>query len=181
MSDALAALNIGRALKIPEDKILAALSGYEGIWRRMEYRGELPETEISLFDDYAHHPSEIKATLSAFKKAYPERKLICVFQPHQAKRLTALFKEFLTAFVSADSLLLLPIYRVAGRDEEKTKYTSERLALELRKKYSRREIIYLTGEEGLEEALLSASGGKPSVAVMMGAGNISDYTDELLS
>lgn len=181
LSNALAASGLGRALGIGEKEILSALSGYEGIWRRMEYRGKLPGADTLLFDDYGHHPSEIKATLAAFKEKYPDKKLICIFQPHQAKRLEVLFKEFLTAFGEADSLLLLPIYKVPGRDEIKNAYTAERLVLELKKKYPRREISYLPNAKKLREALLTASEGAPAVAVLMGAGNIVDETDRLLS
>jgi UDP-N-acetylmuramate--alanine ligase len=179
ISNALAAFNVGRVLGISKKNIISALSGYEGIWRRMELRGNLAGADTLLFDDYGHHPAEIKATLAALREKYPDKKLICVFQPHQAKRLEILFKDFILAFKNADALILLPSYKVAGRDE-KCKYSSELLEAELKKKYPKREISYLPNEVGLKAALLAASRG-PSVAVLMGAGNISDYTDGLLS
>ncbi len=180
LSNALAAFNIGRTLGISEDGILKALTGYEGIWRRMEYRGKLPGTETLLFDDYGHHPTEIKATLAAFKEKYPKRKLLCVFQPHQTKRLEALFKEFTSAFKDADAVIIFPTYRVAGRDEAQEKYTGERLAGELKKGNPEKEIRYLPDEKGLREAIIAFLDGQQSVAVLMGAGNIVDMTDRLL-
>lgn len=181
LSNALAAFNLGRILGIGEDGILRALSGYEGIWRRMEYRGKLPGADMLLFDDYGHHPTEIKATLAAFKEKYPKRKLLCVFQPHQAKRLEALFKDFLTAFKDADGLILFPIYQVAGRDDAQKKHTGAYLAERLKKIDPEKEIRYLPDEKGLREALLEIFRGEPSIAVMMGAGDIVDMTDQLLS
>jgi len=181
ISNALAAFGLGLALGIPEDGMLSALSKYEGIWRRMEYRGVLPGADNLLFDDYGHHPTEIKATLAAFKEKYPDKKLICVFQPHQAKRLEALFKDFLGAFKDADLLLLLPIYKVAGRDEAQNKYSSEYLAFALKKKYPKRKIVYLADVGGLKKELISVSEGEQSVTVLMGAGNIVDMTGRLLS
>lgn len=180
LSNALAAFTLGNALDINEEGILKALSGYEGIWRRMEYRGMLPGTENLIFDDYGHHPTEIKATLSAFKEKYPDKKLICIFQPHQAKRLEALFKDFLPAFNVVDALIILPIYKVAGRDSEEKKYTGKLLASELKKKNPRKEISYLAEEKDLKKIIISLSDA-PSVTILMGAGDIVDMTDRLLS
>jgi UDP-N-acetylmuramate--alanine ligase len=110
VSNATAVYQLGRLLKISEKDIFAALGSYGGAWRRMEYRGTAKIKGVKepalVYDDYAHHPTEIKATLAAFKKQFPERPLICVFQPHQGKRLELLFKEFATAFDSADAVIL---------------------------------------------------------------------------
>jgi UDP-N-acetylmuramate--alanine ligase len=182
LSNALAAFKVAKALRIPEAKILTALKAYEGIWRRMEYKGKLKNGTL-IFDDYGHHPSEIKATLAAFKEKYPKKKLICVFQPHQAKRLRTLFKDFLAAFENADSLILFPTYTVAGRDINEKVYTAKHLVSEIKKQNFGKEIYYLKTPVGLKKLVfkLSDSGANGSVVVLMGAGTISDYTDSLLS
>lgn len=92
LENALAVYVLARNLGIPENKIFSALKSYRGAWRRMEYRGHFLGTRV--YDDYAHHPTEIKATLQAFREKYPDSKIICVFQPHQAHRLKALFNDF---------------------------------------------------------------------------------------
>ncbi|TSA46249.1 hypothetical protein D4R51_00470, partial [bacterium] len=177
------AINLG----ISEKKILSALKSYRGAWRRMEYRGEIKvqKSKIKVYDDYAHHPTEIKATLEAFREKFPEEKLICVFQPHQAHRLKALFNDFAHAFKDADELILLPSYKVAGRDVQSKKYTSEALAKKIKG------AIYVKTPNNLQKTIkqilvkkLSVQGSKSqeqrAVLVMMGAGTVVEFTDELL-
>ncbi|MEK7212533.1 MAG: UDP-N-acetylmuramate--L-alanine ligase [Patescibacteria group bacterium] len=188
LSNALAAFTLGKLLGISENKILAGISSYHGAWRRMEYRGtyHLPHTTyyLPVYDDYAHHPTEIRATLKAFKEKYPTRKLICVFQPHHTERLKNLFKDFLTAFDDADTTLILPVYKVAGRENEKSAVTSEMLVKAIRHREPHKPIFYLANPKNLRNAittLLSAKSYKlKAVVVMMGAGDIANYTEFLI-
>ncbi len=126
-----------------------------------------------VYDDYAHHPTEIKATLEAFREKFPKSKIICVFQPHQAHRLKVLFKDFTNAFNDAGELILLPSYKVAGRDVQIRKYTSEALAKKIPG------AIYLGNPKNLGK-ILQKLVTKNSVIVMMGAGTVVEYTDALL-
>ena len=71
ISNALAVMALGKTLKIPEKKILGAIGSYRGAWRRMELKGTLKNTKIPVYDDYAHHPTEIRATLGAFREKFP--------------------------------------------------------------------------------------------------------------
>jgi UDP-N-acetylmuramate--alanine ligase len=183
ISNATAAYELGRILKIPEAKILSALGSYHGAWRRMEFRGnaKIGNHAVKVFDDYAHHPTEIKATLAAFRGQFPKDKIICVFQPHQAKRLTALFKEFRTAFTEADGAIFLPLYKVTGRDEEVT-HDSEALVRAIKQRASKKlqnSILFLDNPRKLN-AILAPLLSDDAVIIMMGAGNIVDYTDSLL-
>lgn len=180
VSNALAAYKLGKFLKISEQKILASLASYRGAWRRMEYRGKFRGALV--FDDYAHHPTEIKATLGALKEKYPNKKILCIFQPHQARRLAALFPEFLTAFDDADETLVLPSYEVAGRDVHMTKRDSRELVKTIQKKNPDKLIFYLEKPKNLKMAVLSLRYLLPrKVIVMMGAGNIFEHTKFLLS
>lgn len=103
----------------------AAVAEYKGSWRRLEQLGLpnlLAEGEMLkgiFYSDYAHHPNEIRATIKALKEKYPSKKLLVVFQPHQAERLTNLFDDFAHCFEGADELVLLPTYEVAGRELRK--------------------------------------------------------------
>lgn len=188
LSNAISAYTLARKLGLKEKIILGAIKKYRGAWRRMEFRGrfQIPDSkfQIRVYDDYAHHPTEIKATLAAFKEkiqsAGRRTRIICVFQPHQADRLRRLFKEFQTAFADADSLILIPAYKVAGRDKIDKRFTSETLAKKLPG------AIYLKNPKNLPQIIKRVLlkhyclNLKSTIIVMMGAGDIVKYTDLLL-
>jgi UDP-N-acetylmuramate--alanine ligase len=202
VSNALAVYTLAWELGINEKTILRAIGDYHGAWRRFEYRGTLnvkgqkSDVRCLVFDDYAHHPTEIKATLQAFREKYPEHKIICVFQPHQAERLRLLFKDFVKAFDEADYLILLPIYKVAGRDKSDSRFTSKTLATAISAALRRNSrgstrnlatVIYLDlpNLKNLKRAVRqiihnSKSIIHNSVLIMMGAGTIADLTPKLL-
>ena len=181
--NALVAYSVAKGLGISEKIILNSISKFNGVWRRMEYKGKLKvpsfKFEVILFDDYAHHPNEVKATLQGLKEKYPKNKLICIFQPHQAKRLKALFKDFAHAFSDADKTIIFPIYKVAGRENPiETKYDAKNLASHIKGS------IYLKDpKKSLNKAILEViKGYKSSVTVvMMGAGDIINYSQVLLT
>ncbi len=187
--NALAVYELARILGIPERKTLAALGSYHGAWRRMEYRGMFGGMHgAPVYDDYAHHPTEIKATLKAFKERYPGKKILCVFQPHQAKRLAALFREFITAFADADKTLLLPVYNVAGRDaagreaqNKKSLRNSAALARAIQKREPRKLFFYLADPRRVKDAVGTlAAPLAEHVIIMMGAGDIVQLTTLLI-
>ena len=185
VSNALAALALTRLLRVPEKTTLRAISEYRGAWRRMEYRGisRVSGVKCRIYDDYAHHPTEIKATLKAFREKFPNQPLVCVFQPHQAKRLSALFGEFKTAFNDADITLVLPVYEVAGRDRVSTGLDSEALARSMQKEQPKKLIFYLKNPKNLKKALRALFKSKQRnshILIMMGAGNIVDLTPSLV-
>ncbi len=95
----------------------------------MEMKGEVQG--VLVIDDYGHHPTEVKATLRALKEHYPDRRLICVFQPHQYSRTYELLEDFKTAFADADLLLIPNIYEARDTDEDKMKISAESLASEI--------------------------------------------------
>ncbi len=194
-SNALAAYALSRAFKINSKIILNMLGKYRGAWRRMEYRGKLKNSIINgqkliinsfVFDDYAHHPTEIKATLLGLRQKYPKSKIICVFQPHQAERLKLLFKEFSQSFYSADALILLSIYKVVGRDFFASKYSSQKLAEIIKKRKTSPPVTYLKDFKNLPKTIKIILNSKSCalnsvVIVMMGAGDIYKHTNFLLS
>jgi len=106
--NALAAVTVGLELDIPFATIAAALHSFSGVQRRLQIKGE--RRDITVVDDYGHHPTEIRATLSALRDAWPKRRLVVLFQPHRYSRTKALAEEFYTAFHEADILLLTEIY-----------------------------------------------------------------------
>lgn len=132
--NALAAMAVVNYLKIPEKITKQSLENYGGAGRRMEIKGE--RQGVLVVDDYGHHPTEIKNTIIALKEAYPEKRLVVAFWPHQYKRIESFFDDFVKVFVLADESLFLPIYFVPGRDEKRP-VSSEQLAEEIRKKGSK--------------------------------------------
>lgn len=187
IKNALLAYSIGRFLKIPHKTILKALGEYQGAWRRMEFRGNLrissliPNSKfpIPIYDDYAHHPTEIKATLAAFKEKWPKNALICVFQAHQVERLKRLFGGFIRAFKCANKVIILPTYEVAGRENSKKPDINNRLSKKLADAIG---AIYIRNpQKHLKKTLVRLAEHTLSpIIVMMGAGDIVKYTDLLL-
>jgi UDP-N-acetylmuramate--alanine ligase len=106
--NALAALSVAAMLGLPLQEAADALGKFSGTGRRFDVRGE--HRGIVLIDDYAHHPTEIRATLSAAKVRYPNRRIWAVWQPHTYSRTQALFFEFSRAFTDADQVLVTDIY-----------------------------------------------------------------------
>ena len=121
--NALATIAVGLELEISFPVIADALSSFAGVQRRMEHKGTAGG--ITVLDDYGHHPTEIRATLSAIKQAWPEKRLVVLFQPHRYSRTKGLFKEFLTCFHQAEILVLTDIY--AASEEPIEGVTSEQL------------------------------------------------------
>jgi UDP-N-acetylmuramate--alanine ligase len=118
--NALAALAVAHQLNLPVASAAQALSEFLGTSRRFELRAEV--SGITVIDDYAHHPTEIKVTLSAARDRFPGRKLWAVWQPHTYSRTETLFNEFLTAFGKADHVLVTEIY--ASREPINQEFSS---------------------------------------------------------
>lgn len=172
--NALAAVAVGLELEIDFATIAAALSGFNGVQRRLQNKGELHG--ITVIDDYGHHPTEIKATLSALKDAWPERRLLVLFQPHRYTRTQALFTEFCTAFHAADLLFLTEIYPASEQPIEGV--NSESLVAAIKER-GQREVYLADTVDDLPRLLLPML-VKGDVVVTLGAGNVYRAGEELL-
>jgi UDP-N-acetylmuramate--alanine ligase len=106
--NALAALSVAAVLGLPLQEAADALGQFTGTGRRFEVRGE--RNGVTVIDDYAHHPTEIRATLAGARKRYPSRRIWAVWQPHTYSRTQMLFHEFTRAFTDADEVLVTEIY-----------------------------------------------------------------------
>ena len=98
---------------MPLEKVIEALSTFTGAKRRFEFKGN--KNGILIYDDYAHHPSEIKATLKA-AKSKQKNKIWCIFQPHTYTRTKALLNEFSESFYDADNVIITDIYAAREKD-----------------------------------------------------------------
>lgn len=132
--NALAIVALADLLEIDKKFYRKVFEHFKGAKRRLEYWGELDEA--LLYDDYGHHPTEIKATLKAVKEQYPDRKLVTIFWPHQYKRILPLFEDFASSFEMADEVFVKDIFYVPGRDEI-LDIDSERLAEAISKQGTR--------------------------------------------
>ncbi len=121
--NALGAIASSLILNISAESIITGLKNFGGTHRRFEYKGT--KDGIVVIDDYAHHPTEIKATLAAVKN-YPHKRVFCVFQPHTYSRTLSLFDEFTNAFSGIDELIIADIY--AAREKDTGVVSSQMLA-----------------------------------------------------
>jgi UDP-N-acetylmuramate--alanine ligase len=165
-ANALAALKVAELLGVDRATAVEALGDYRGTRRRLETIGIAAGVEV--IDDYAHHPTEIKADLKALKDRRPAR-LICIFQPHLYARTKDLFDEFVAAFGDADETIVVDTYSPAGREEVR-EVTSVDLARAAGVRYV----------PTLGEAADSVQAPAGSIVVTMGAGSITNLAPMIL-
>jgi len=173
VSNALAVYDLSRILGIPDYVFYKTLGHFSGVGRRLEYKGTL--NGALLYDDYGHHPTEIKTTLQGVREKYAQRlrrgKLWCIYQPHQYQRTKYLFSDFARAFGSADGVLLLDIYSVAGREKAslKKQVNSQMLAEAICKQKT--PALYMPTYRDVAQ-FIKKTAHKNDVIVVMGAGDI---------
>jgi UDP-N-acetylmuramate--alanine ligase len=172
--NALATVTVGLELDIPFAAIAAALQSFSGVQRRLQIKGE--RSDVTVIDDYGHHPTEIRATLSALRDAWPARRLVVLFQPHRYTRTKALAEEFYTAFHEADILLLTEIY---GASEAPIPgVTSEALLNGIKQHGHRHAFLEPSFEKLIARTMEIIVPG--DVVLTLGAGNILQAGEKLL-
>jgi UDP-N-acetylmuramate--alanine ligase len=172
--NSLGAVTVGLELDIPFATIAAALKSFSGVQRRLQIKGE--RRDITVVDDYGHHPTEIRATLSALRDAWPERRLVVLFQPHRYSRTKALAEEFYTAFHEADILLLTEIY--SASESPIPGVNSEALLNGIKQHGHRHAYFESSFSELLDKAMDIIAPG--DVVLSLGAGNIWKAGEKLL-
>ncbi len=115
-SDARAAVAAARALGVSEESAVKALEDFPGTWRRGEYKGSLV-SGAKVYDDYAHHPTEIRATLAGFREAFPSACITVLFQPHLYSRTRMFLDEFAKSFGDVDEVVIADIYAAREKDD----------------------------------------------------------------
>ncbi|MEE8605204.1 MAG: UDP-N-acetylmuramate--L-alanine ligase [Candidatus Aminicenantaceae bacterium] len=171
--NAMASVAVGLYLDIPAAAILEALEKYTGIGRRFELKKKV--NDISIIEDYAHHPTEIKATLKAAKQGWTCR-TIAVFQPHRYSRLSMLMDEFVTSFNQADILLLTDIYP-AGEIPIKG-VTGKALYKEIQEFGHKN--VYFEKDMGKIPDLVEKLAKPEDMIFVLGAGNINQVIPEII-
>jgi len=174
--NALAAIAVASELHVPDEAIVRALAGFQGVGRRFQRYGDLPISgddgtvrgAYTLIDDYGHHPVEMRATLEAVRLAFPGRRVVVVFQPHRYSRTRDCFEDFVRVLSEVDALVLLEVYPAGEEPIPAADGRSLARALRLR---GRIEPFFI---ERLDEvpAVLPQVGRDGDVVVTMGAGSI---------
>ena len=170
--NALAACACAYVLDIPVEDMANGLKKYTGTHQRFEIKGNLKG--ITIVDDYAHHPTEIKATLAVANR-YPHNRLWCVFQPHTYSRTKAFLKEFAEALTAADHIILTDIY--AAREKDLGEIHSKDLQREIEK--LGKKAYYFSDFESIENFLLQNC-IPGDLLITMGAGDVNIIGEDLL-
>ena len=175
LSNALAAVAVGRALGLEFGTIAKSIATFEGARRRFEFRGEVGG--ITFIDDYAHHPSEIRATLAAARlQAKPGQRVVAIFQPHRYSRTLTFLKEFAQSFTHADLVVITDIY--SAGEANLGQISGEDLAGEIAKLQA--QVIYqpnlLLMSDLLRQKLLPGD-----LALFLGAGNLNQVIPEVIA
>ena len=172
--NALATVTVGLELEIPFATIAAAMKSFTGVQRRLQIKGE--RRNILVIDDYGHHPTEIRATLSALRDALPERRLIVFFQPHRYTRTQGLLKEFNTAFHAADVLFLTEIYP-AG--EKPIAGISSAHLLENIEQHGQKQVFLIPDMKDIANQVMPRL-EENDIVLTLGAGNICEAGEKIL-
>lgn len=166
--NALAAIAIATELGVEDSAIVAGLKKFQGVGRRFQMLGEhqFDHGSAIVVDDYGHHPQEISSTIDAFRKVWPNKRLVHVFQPHRYTRTQSLYNQFVDVLSRADELLLFDIY--SAGETAIPGVTSEGLAKDIRDKHK---VVTMVDEQSLKNKL-NESIKEGDVILMQGAGSI---------
>ena len=173
ISNSLACMALASLYGIEADTLQRAFEAFHGTERRFQYKGT--RNGFTIIDDYAHHPTEITATLTSAIK-YPHKTLWCAFQPHTYTRTKAFLKDFAKSLSLADKIILTDIY--AAREKDPGDISSQHIADEIKK--LGKEVYYISSFEEIEKFILKnlVDG---DLLITMGAGNIVDIGENLLN
>ncbi len=158
-------LNLG----LKENVIKKALKNFSGVQRRLTL--VFKKNKIQFYDDYAHHPTEIKSVLEGIKAISMKRKIISIFQPHRYSRIKNLKFEFASCFKNSDQVILCPVY-AAGEATDKT--YNEKIFAQLISKFSKTQVILIENENDLTK-YFRKNLIKDEIVIGMGAGSISKW------
>ncbi len=179
--NAAAARAVASCVGIDTDTARTALENFAGTWRRFEYKGELKRADgqpmnVKVYDDYGHHPTEIKATLAGMRELYPDKRIILVFQSHTYSRTHELFDDFVSALGGANSTVLVPIY--SAREENVSAVSHTKLAEAMRTQNTDAQAC-----DSFDEAIaiVQNTATENDVVLVMGAGNVTQIATQLVS
>ena len=173
VQNSLAAIAVGLHLGVSFDNVRAGIEKFAGVYRRWEKKGEV--NGITVYDDYAHHPTECRATLAGTKAGW-RRRVVCVFQPHLYTRTRDFYEEFGKSFLLSDVLVVTDVYPAR---EEAIQGISGELIVNAAKRFGHKDAQYVPDKKQIPDHLTSIvkSG---DIVITMGAGDIWKYGEEFL-
>jgi UDP-N-acetylmuramate--alanine ligase len=172
--NALAAVAVGLELDMDFEQIRAGLEAFSGVQRRMQEIGV--SGGVRVVDDYAHHPTEIRATLEAAAGCWPESRIVAVFQPHLYSRTRDFREAFARSFFNADVLVVMDVY---GAREQPIPGVDGTVLAELARSFGHREVHYVRDKEHMPE-FVAGMAREGDLILTLGAGDIWRYSRELL-
>jgi len=171
--NALTAFAVGQEIGLSKEQIEKGLTEFKGSKRRAEFIGTLSSGAL-VFDDYAHHPTEIQKTLKAFREKFPDSKIVCIFQPHTYSRTKLLFEQFSSSFKNVDTVILTNIYSSLREKPDPTVSMTD-LTAKIGGK-----AIFIPELSDVLKYINNQSYGKDVVLITMGAGDVYKITSELI-
>lgn len=171
--NAVGAILAAKFFKIDDNHIMKGLISFRGVKRRFELIAKINSTLF--YDDYAHHPDEIKATLQTARECFPGKRIIVIFQPHTYSRTKVLLKQFAASFSDADEVILIDIF-ASAREQDNPAINSKVLA----KKITHPKATYLLGKEAVLNYIASQN-LENTLLFTMGAGDIYTWSQEIIS
>jgi UDP-N-acetylmuramate--alanine ligase len=174
--NALAAIAVALELDVPVTAIQQALATFAGVGRRFEVYPQrmIGGHQVTLVDDYGHHPTELSATIQTARDAFVGKRLVLVFQPHRYSRTRDLFDDFIAALLKADLIILAPVY--AAGESPIPGFDTKSMIQNLRIRGAQN-VMFAEGFEALS-ALTEDVLTDDDVVLMMGAGDIGQWAKE---
>lgn len=174
VKNALAAVAVGLELDIDFTNIKSGLERFEGVFRRFQLKAD--KDDVMVIDDYAHHPTEVQATLDAARKGWQKRRIVAVFQPHLYSRTQELYEEFGLSFFDAEVCVITDVY---PSREKPIEGVTGKLIADAAREYGHRQVYYLEDKKELPNQLKEIV--QPGdVVITMGAGDIYKYGEAFI-
>lgn len=172
--NALAAVAVGLELDVDFKHIKSGLERFEGVFRRFQLKSDTDN--VLVIDDYAHHPTEVQATLSAARKGWKDRRIVAVFQPHLFSRTQKLYKEFGLSFFDAEVSVITDVY---PSREEPIEGVTGKLIADAAREYGHQKVLYVEDKTELPGKLKDTV-KNGDVVITMGAGDIYKYGEQFV-
>jgi len=175
VKNSLAAVAVGLELGMSFKKIKSGLERFRGVYRRFQKKAD--EKNILVIDDYAHHPTEVQATISAARNGWEEKRIVAVFQPHLYSRTQKMYQEFGLSFFDAEVLVVTDVY---PSREEPIEGVNGKLIADTARKYGHRDVHYIEDKNQLPDTL-EEIGQSGDIIITMGAGDIYRFCEKYVN